>query len=373
METLVFDMGLSVDMSTLRNNTASQYDADGNLGYLAVAFPLTKWWRTSLGIMPLTDVNYQSTTSSAIDLGGEVKTVYEGVGGVSRMYWGNGLNLLGGKTADDRQLRIGFNLNYLYGEITRGVTYDFQANDTTYFMDSRRQKDTYIRNLTFDFGLQYEQPVASDYRLKAALTFTPHRNMTVKDNAMIYTFVTSAATEYMRDTIFPTDGNSEFESSLEQPWTLGAGLSFQRNDRWLVALDASVAGWSGLKYTENSSIPIFGLSPLRYETNSHVSLGVQMLGNRNATSYMRRITYSVGGHYDKGQLSLSLSDGRLYTLNEWGLGVGASLPMRKGRSVLNISLSYSSFGTADLLRRDVFSIGISVGSCESWFVKRKFN
>ena len=63
----------------------------------------------------------------------------------------------------------------------------------------------------------------------------------------------------------------------------------------------------------------------------------------------------------------------VYFFGIWGFGVGLSLPMRKGRSVLNISAAYSSFGTADLLRRDTFTIGISVGSCESWFVKRKFN
>ena len=47
--------------------------------------------------------------------------------------------------------------------------------------------------------------------------------------------------------------------------------------------------------------------------------------------------------------------------------------MRKGRSVLNLSLSYSSFGTPDLLQRNMITFGLSIGSCESWFVKRKFN
>ena len=70
---------------------------------------------------------------------------------------------------------------------------------------------------------------------------------------------------------------------------------------------------------------------------------------------------------------MQMTDGTEYKLNEWGVGAGVSLPMRKGRSVLNISAAYSSMGTVDLLRRDVFTVGISVGSCESWFVKRKFN
>ena len=41
--------------------------------------------------------------------------------------------------------------------------------------------------------------------------------------------------------------------------------------------------------------------------------------------------------------------------------------------LLTLALGYSSFGDASLLRRDTFTFGIAVGSCERWFVKRKYN
>ncbi len=372
-ETLVFDMGLSIDMTTLRGNGGSQFDADGNVGYLAIGFPLTKWWKTALGVMPMTDVHYQSVVTSAINPGGEVKTKYEGNGGVSQFFWGHAFNVLNGSDDKKPQLRAGFNIDFLYGSLTRAVTYDFTANDTTYMMDSRRQKDTYVKNVLFDLGLQYEQPVGEKYRLGAGITVKPHRTMKVKENALVYTFVTNVASEYMRDTIFPLDGgDSEFESDLEQPFTTNIGLSFQRNDKWLVALDATFAPWSGLKYTENSTFSIFGQSPIRYSTNQRWALGLQLLGDKNAASYLRRVTFSMGAHYELGRLQMDRPDGQ-YRLDEWGIGAGVTLPMRKGRSVINISAAYSSFGTESLLRRDAFTIGISVGSCESWFVKRKFN
>ena len=373
-ETFVFDMGLSIDMSTLRDNTGSQFDADGQLGHLNVAFPLTNWWKTSLGVMPLSDVNYQSTQTSAINPGGEVKTIYEGTGGVAQLFWGHGFNILGGTDPAKAHLRAGFNLNFMYGSLTRAMTYDFVASDTTYFMDSRRQKDTYIKNLASDLGLQYDQPLGEHYSFGVGVNIRPHRTMTVRDNALVYTFVTNAATEFMRDTVFPTSGNSsEFESTLEQPFTTGIGLSFQHNDLWLIAVDATFMPWNGLKYTEGSSVSIFGDSPLRYGGSQRYAVGLQLLGDRNSSSYLRRITFSAGAHYEAGRMQMAHVDGTEYKLDEWGVGLGCSLPMRKGRSVLNISASYSSFGTVDLLRRDLFSIGISVGSCESWFVKRKFN
>lgn len=373
MESFVFDMGLSFDMATLRDKEQKSFDADGNVGYLSIAFPLTKWWKTALGVMPMSDVNYRTVNTSAINPGGEVSTIYEGVGGVSQFFWGHGFNIMGGNDDSKPHLRAGFNLNLLYGCDTSVVTFDFAKNDTTYFMDSRRQKNNSIKGLTFDLGLQYEQPVSDDYRFCLGLNIKPGRKINIRESALVYTFVSNAAVEFMRDTIYPTDGNTEFNSTLQQAFTTGIGLSFQRNNMWLIALDATIAPWSGFKYESGLSHPIFGTSALRYSNNQRYALGFQLLGNPNASSYLRRITFSAGVHYESGRLSLQLTDGRDYSLNEWGVGLGASLPMRKGRSVLNISASYSSFGTTDLLRRDVFSIGISVGSCESWFVKRKFN
>ena len=47
--------------------------------------------------------------------------------------------------------------------------------------------------------------------------------------------------------------------------------------------------------------------------------------------------------------------------------------MRKGRSLLTLSVNYSSLGSKDLLQRNVLTFGIAVSSCERWFVKRRYN
>ena len=96
------------------------------------------------------------------------------------------------------------------------------------------------------------------------------------------------------------------------------------------------------------------------------------MGNPDASSYWGRIGVRAGIFCNRGRLALGLGNDE-YSLNEIGGGLGLSLPMRKGRSVLGISLGYSSFGRADLLRRDCLTIGISIGSCERWFSKRKYD
>lgn len=369
-ESFVFDMGVNLQSCTLRDNSQTLNDADGTIAYLAVAFPITKWWKTSLGLMPFSTVGYQSVQqdNDPNNLGyKKMSTTYDGNGGVSQLYWGNAFNL-------GKRLSAGFNINYLYGSITRAITYDFSQGDTTYFMNSRRQKDTYVRNVLLDFGIQYRQPLNENYTLNFGLVCKPQQTLTVSDEAMIYTFVNNNGAEYLTDTIFPARGNSNtYESSLEQPLTLGFGLALMRNERWQVAADFTYAPWAGLKYTENSEYNLFGLSSIQYDNNYYrVALGGEWMGIADANSYWSRIGVRVGVHYESGRLSLALSDGN-YLLNEAGAGVGFAFPMRKGKSVLNLSFGYSSFGTADLLRRDCFTVGLSIGSCERWFVKRKYN
>ena len=373
-ETFIFDMGLSIETNTLRSRSNSLYDADGGLGYISFGMPVTKWWKTAFGVMPLTDINYRTVNTVQGDLYNEMSTIYEGVGSISQFYWGHGFNVFGGLDESKPQLRLGFNASFIYGNLTRAITYDFATNDSTYFMDSRRQKDTYVSNFLFDMGLQYDQPIGKDYHLDVGLTFKLPHAMSVKDNSLVYTFVTSGMREYMRDTIFPASGNdSEYESTLEQPLSTGIGISFRRDNKWLVAMDGTFAPWSGLKYVENENVNIFGSSPVLYENNTRLALGMQLLGDKNATKYANRVTYSVGFHYERAKMTLMSATNEKHVLDEWGIGAGVALPVRKGRSLFNVSVAYSSFGTTDLLRRNAFTIGLSFSSCESWFVKRKFN
>lgn len=369
MESFVFDIGVNVQSCVLRNDVHKQTDADGSLAYLMVAFPLTKWWKTSAGVLPYSMVSYESvqTNYDALTLS-DVKTIYAGDGGVSQLYWGNGFNI-------GKRLALGFNINYLYGSIQRAISYSFQGNDSTYCMNSRRQKDTYVGNMVLDFGLQYRQPLGEKYTMRLGLTCRTPRTMTVEDQALVYTYVGKNNSEYLMDTIFPSRGQSNtYESLLEQPLQVGAGLALERNDRWEVAVDGFYSPYSGLKYEENSSMEynIFGTSSLCYVDNYRVAMGFDWKGDPGASSYWGRIGVSAGVNYNRGRLAVNVN-GSECVLNEVGAGMGVVLPMRKGKSSMTLSVAYSSFGSLDVLRRDVVTFGVSIGSCERWFQKKKYD
>ena len=366
-QSFVFDLGLGVQMSTLRDGNTKQFDADGLVAYLSIGFPLCKWWKTVFSVQPYSDVSYGLTTySTDTSSYGKMKTLYEGNGGVNRFTWGHGFNI-------GSRVSLGFNVHLLYGHIERGITYDFEANDTTFYIDSRKQKDTRVLNWGVDFGLNYEQPIGEKYTMTMGLTLKPGWEQGVKENALVYTFAESSGNEYMRDTIFPLSGESgEYRSKLIDNWRVGIGLSLERNERWLVGFDYVWAQWNGMKYQEGLDYHIFGSDMLEYGAYHRIGVGFEWLGDAQGAKYWQRIGYSAGIHYEANKLNM-VKEGQEHNIGEIGAGLGVRLPMRKGKSVINVAVGYSHFGESALLQRDCFTIGVSLGSCESWFVKRKYN
>ncbi|MCR5445397.1 MAG: hypothetical protein K6E96_06940 [Bacteroidales bacterium] len=370
MESFVFDMGINMQLSTLRDRNERLFDSDGNLGYLLVAMPVTRWWKLAGGLMPYSTMDYESVAMRTHSTYDTVKTIYDGTGGVNQVFVGSSFNILKGK-GKQPSLQVGFNVNYLTGRLERAISYHFQGNDSTYFLDSRRYKKTSLHNLTFDLGLQLRQPLGNRAVLGLGVVYKPYLDMKVQDMALIYTYHLSD--ESLVDTIFPARGEDpEFESRLESPHTVGVGLSLELDKRWRVAADATLATWQGMKYTERQEPSIFGNSALRYGTFGNYAVALERMGNMDAGSYWGRISWSVGGHLSHGALRLELG-GEEYRLDEWGIGGGLTLPMRKGKSLLTLSAGYSSYGSTDVLQRNTLTFGIAVSSCERWFFKRKYN
>jgi hypothetical protein len=170
--------------------------------------------------------------------------------------------------------------------------------------------------------------------------------MSLNDEVLVYTYLGGVSSETLFDTIFPQQGvDNSYTSTLEQPFSIGVGLALERNELWEVAIDGYYAPYSGLRYVEDEGHNIFGKSALCEQPNYRIALGGEWKGDAGAGSYWRRIGISGGLYFNQSRLALEV-EGTRYALNEIGGGLGISLPMRKGRSVLNLSLGYSTCGTS---------------------------
>lgn len=358
-ENLVLDIGLSLQRYRLSDNSNSMSDFDGNLAYLALAFPLTGWWKSAVGLTPCSETEYESIHLAPFSDGTQVKTVYDGTGGIYRVFWGNGFNV-------GKQLTVGFNINYLYGDINRGLKYDILGSDTNHYSDSRRLKNTHISGLTFDIGAQCLFEIDEKRQLTLGLTLELPRKMTTRDTAWIYTLV--EGTENANSIV----DSSLYESSVTRPLGIGLGVAYEYDRLWRLAADLHYAPWHGMKYEEGLTPPVFPQSGVDYTANYTAALSVAWLGNTAASNYWKRIGISAGLHYERGRLGLLL-DGSSERIDEWGGGMNFSFPIRKGRSKIQLSMGYSSLGGKDLLRVECYTFGLTLSSCEQWFFKRKYN
>ncbi len=373
-ESFLFDISLNLNTNKLSNNNMSTHSFDGNLSYLSFAFPILDWWKTAIGVLPYNITNYESIVVEPMaSTGQEVKNIFSGSGSVTEIYWGHSFNIIGGTDDSKARLQAGFNINYLFGKNTYSISYDFMASDTNFFQDTRRQKITRVNNFILDLGLQYRQPLGEKYHLAIGLTCKLPKTMNIEDNAMIYTYYTQSATEYIIDTIFPARGAScDYESTLEQPLTIGLGIALERNNLWSVAVDATYAPYSGMKYTEGINTNILGESGLKYNDNYRLAIGGGWMGDLSSSSYIKRIGLTGGVHYNKGKLCIEAGN-EDWRLDEWGVGMGLTFPMRKGRSKLMLTCAYNNYGTTDLLRSECWTFGLTLSSNERWFMKRKYN
>ena len=363
-ESFVFDMGFNIQLSRLTSGEQQAKDADGNVGYLAIGMPITRWWKLSAGLMPYSTMDFM-TVVPATTTG--MKTVYEGAGGANEAFVGMAFNLINKK---ENSLQAGINLNYLTGKVQKLLSY--VATDTTsHTVNSRKAQELRLGNAFLDFGVQYRHMLNEKYTLGVGLTFKPHMSVKVKENTIAYTY--QASSEAILDTIFPARGEDVMQKgTLEQPNTLGIGVNLERNGLWQVAADMTFGGWQGLRHTEAEGRDIFGQSLLHDGSYSSYALGFEKMVNMNAQNYIGRLGVSVGAHMEQGLMYMTTANGER-RVDQWGVGAGFTLPMRKGRSLLTLSVGYSSMGDKDIMQRECVTFGIAVSSCERWFVKRKYN
>ena len=108
----VFEGGFSAESVRLTSRFQSTSRSYASLGYLSFGFPITKWWKTALGLVPFSDVGYNVLSTEESPSAGTILTLYSGSGGINRFFWGNAFNIT-------KDLSVGVNVSYLFGNATR--------------------------------------------------------------------------------------------------------------------------------------------------------------------------------------------------------------------------------------------------------------
>jgi hypothetical protein len=347
----VFDAALQSKILTLKTNTATYKANDAGLAYITMAFPVTRWWKASLGIIPYSSVGYLIGNDSVIEHLGNVEYGYTGSGGINNAYLGNAFKI-------SEHLSAGANVSYYFGTINRERTISYP--DSNYHFNSKISNSAQIRNLIVDFGLQYYTDLKNGLTVTTGLVFRPGQSMSATANnlAVSYYHNFSSNLDVVKDTV---SYDSDLGGKIYLPMNLGGGFSIGRSNRWAAYADVQWQQWSKYTYFNSSE---------SLKNSLRVSIGGQLRPSQlDVGKYWKRINYRAGMRFE--QSNLEIRDTRL---NEFGFSFGAGLPMKKSRSSLNLAFEAGTFGTTknSLIKENYFRFTIGASIFEKWFLKRTY-
>jgi hypothetical protein len=390
-DTLSFVFDIATTGKYVDYITSSQSENNKNVGvsYLTFGFPVTKWWGSSIGLIPYSNVGYKVTDNINIDTL-YLENTYKGSGGISQFYIGNGFRLftkndtLRKVSTDDKKLTFfnskslsfGFNTSYYFGSLERKSSSVFPKEN--YVFDMYTTEKTIINDLGFRFGLQYvynRQELkgtekSNKYTIISGITFDNQNNVNAKNTSLVTNYLNIGGSVTL-DTVI---NQVNKKGNITFPMNLGVGFAFISHDRITMALDYRWQQWSASRFFgENDSL-----------IDSHtISFGTQIVPDPfRQYKYLKMVNYRIGGHYTQSYLNI-----RGQKINDYGVSFGLGLPIRKPDKseytgirkklppMINVAVELGQRGTVanNLIREKYIQISLNLSLYDIWFVKRRFN
>lgn len=348
---VLFEFGGTYKYSDFKTNKLNHSFHDVNLSYIAMGFPVTKWWSASFGLLPFSSTGYNIMSTSP-SVYGTSETEYTGSGGIDQLYFGSAFK-------PHKSLSIGFNASYLYGPLERETEEIFTGGDFETNMYEKQQLR--VSDFYFSTGIQYHKLLSKKYLVTVGAVY--------EKNADINAYRTEFATQtwslnigkesqsYIIDTL---RNDTLDEGHFELPSKFGIGGSLQ-TEKILVGFDYFYQDWSESSF--------FGTQDSLANSN-RFSLGFEYTPNVRSPKYIKNINYRLGLYYSDTYLKINNNQ-----LKEYGASMGLGLPLRNSRSVLNLAFQYIRRGNTEnnLIQEDYFIFTLNLTMHDLWFIKRKFD
>ena len=347
----VFQAGILAENRTIRRDTASEKHVGGNMNYLVTAFPIKPArWTTSLGLMPYTTVKYKIQYVDAVENStNEVDVTEEGSGGLTQLYWSNGVRL-------NKNFAVGVKASYIFSSIIN--TYSnrlIESNQPVNYFAAIEEK-SYVKDFAFAGGVSYSMDslfARKRYRLSFGAVYNFAADLNTLQRHQLYRS-TSAGDMIDADTLISSNGN------IHVPPSLTAGISLSRGTKWTLATEFSYQDWSTFKSVNQNDEGL--------DKSWRVALGGETTPDAISESFFKRITYRAGVSIEQYPFLANNNQ-----VKDLGINFGFSLPA--GRSSLDMAFKYGKRGnrSENILEENYFKIYFGITFNDQWFIKRKFD
>jgi hypothetical protein len=347
-----FQAGIIMERRNISGDTLSEETQGGNMNYLVTAFPVKPGkWTTSVGLMPYTAVNYKlQYNDDIINSTDQASVVEEGSGGLTQLYWSNGVRLT-------RELAVGLKASYIFSSIVNTYKNQLVNSPQPGSNIAAVEEKSYVRDFTFGTGISFSKDsIFSNrrYRLSFGAVYNFATDLNAQKTDKLYRTNTTGDTTEV--SVLPSSMSGHFEI----PSSFTVGLSLSRGLSWSLGTEFSYQDWSLFKNVNGQSPGL--------EESWRWAVGGEITPDQYATeNYLKRLTYRGGVSVEKNPFLVNGNP-----VQDIGINFGFSLPA--GRSSLDLAFKYGKRGnkSQNILEEDYFKIYFGITFNDQWFIKRKF-
>lgn len=360
-----FELGLQFGLleQKQQNPDVTVNNNISGIRYFTFGVPVTKWWGSAFGLQPYSFKGYSISTQRTGPDDVIINDRFNGSGGLSKIYWGNGFNVAEG-------LSLGVNASYLFGNLEEDNSI-FWNNG---FYASQISENAKVKGFRFDLGARYIYEIDENRDFSMGLTFANKSKLSADVDQ--YAFVTSSSSGVSIDTLASIQG---YESDLILPNEFGFGVSYGRktdksiNYAW--AVNADVHFYQGSTY-EGFDGEMNLVDGLRLEAGALFTPGLTFKKD-NRLNYFELIEYRLGGYYENTPYSVAGTQ-----LNDYGITIGFGLPIRarnlapgeQRNTMVNIGAVLGRRGSLDngLIQESYLNFYLGLTLNDKWFNKIKY-
>lgn len=340
----IFSTGIIGNTMQMASNQSSHNVSNVTLSHLAIGFPVSRWWKSSFGLVPYSKMGYK-----IIDVDLESEQYYDGSGGINQFFFGNALKIT-------NNISAGVTVSYLFGTLNQTRQLLFPLEDNIFSVNSKSR--AMVGDFHFRYGLQYTGRIKEDYRFTIGGIYEIKTALKTDQDWLIINELTSPSGP-VRDTVLNYVAS---ESTIELPASYGIGASFSRDNKFLIGLDYSFQEWSETSFLNQQNDSLVN--------SSSINFGVQYIPDHSDfRSYWKRIHYRMGVHYSDTYLEL-----RGHQLKDYGITLGFGIPYGNSGTSFNFAVDIGRRGTKELnlIEENYVMFTLSLSLYDYWFFKRRY-
>ncbi|KGL64080.1 hypothetical protein [Polaribacter sp. Hel1_85] len=342
-KSFLYEFGLNGTYSTLKTNTTSETNSNGNISHIAIAFPIKQNLGMSIGLLPYTKSGYNIDIESAIEGSTDTYiTRITGEGGLNKFYISSGYKVF-------KNFSLGVDISFLFGSINQ----EKQVYTGSYVSISDQNHYSGVKLKTgFQFDVlnldKFKTTIGGTLELPSSLSGTQTRSS--------YKTTSSGSSLAIEDEI-----ENELDN-FELPFSYGLGITSVINKKITTSLDYRKLLWGETNQNQNNE---------SYANQSIYAFGIEYTFAKDKFKYASNIKYRLGFNYNTGFLKISNQQ-----IDSYFISFGLGLPMKKySNDNFNISYSYGREGTVDsrLIEDNFHKITLNLNFVGKWFNKKKID